>query len=220
MRREERDPMFPLIILAIALLALLVVGLVLFGYGLLTKGQSVPLSPTPTLVQVESSPDLELSPTLATTSTPNLNYGLSVGVIDQEPDCRFFTDVMVRLSEQYLKESIRVVPFDSAESLFNALGTNTINVTLCYTDPTHRSLLRQHVGHINMLANFYWQEGNQRLQVMIPAEYVVALPKEKPCLLDLWKSLRFSAENSVPTNVDDWIAKNQSEIMKWVDCQP
>ena len=220
MKKEDRDPMFPLTILATALLLLLLVGLVLLGYGALTKGEATPPNSTPTIGKIESSSVFPLSRTPSATRTPNLKYGLNIGVIDQKPSCRFFTEVMVRLSEQYLNETIHIVSFDSAESLFDALAADDVQLTLCYTDPTHRSFLRQHVGHINVLANSYWEDGVQGLQVIIHAEYVVALPKEKPCLLDLLKSLGFSAETPNTTDVDGWIADNQDRIATWVDCQP
>lgn len=219
MYEPKRPPYITIIIVSI---------IILVGFGIYTLAtqflaREAPFEPeasavitqviptaTPRLI---ATPHPTNTPTTVPTATP-APTSLRFGVLDRDDGCDGFNQVVMMAVAQM---NMRMVPvtFDNAESLYEALATQAIDLTLCFQDPTDRPFLTEHVGFLKTIDAPYFDDGEIRLQVMVNAANVVPLREEQPCLLHFLQAMTFNTKVDQP---ETWLTENQTEILEWRNC--
>lgn len=193
----------------------------------------VELQPTPTNAAsaptvVAAAPTATPAPAGTATATtapaqPTPSADLVLGVSQEHPECRFFTDVFRQISQEKLGLTVATVDFPESAPMYEALAKRqeqrTVDLTLCFADPNDRSYLREYFGFIRNLGDIYWRNDKIRLQIMTNSGLLADLEKNQTCLYRLLKNLNFEG-NDLPTqDAAQWIADNSALVEQWASCQ-
>lgn len=186
---------------------------------------AVGASATATPAAVAEAPTATESAATATTvaAPPTPTADLVLGVTEEHPECRFFTSVFQQIGQEKLGLTIDVVDFVEDIPMYEALADRqnqrTIDMTLCFADPTDRPFLREYFGFVRSLGDIYWRNDEIRLQIMTNSGLLADLENNQTCLYRLLKNLHFEGNELPAQDPAQWVADNDALATQWASCE-
>lgn len=186
-----------------------------------------PLLPTLTLTvalptSTEPPPTATIAPTIVTTDTATPTVvtpaDLAIGFVRRDRDCTVMTEIAAQLLRDQFMLTVATQLFDSPVQLFDALAAQQVDLTLCYTDPEDRSLMRTRLGLIRQIGGQHYSGDGYKLQIWANGNSRATLRDDHRCVLDFLEKIDFTAQNPQGQDPATWLQNNQSVVDGWLTC--
>ena len=186
---------------------------------------SVPLTPTVPLPTATPLAPLVVDDATLTTTVPLTDpvigvtsVDLRIGYAQREGDCTVMTEIVAQLIREHFSLTVATQLLDSPVQLFEALAAQQVDITLCYTDPEDRSLMRTRLGLIRQIGGQYYVGDGYKLQIWANGNSKAILRDKDRCVIDFLEKIDFTAQNPQGQDPATWLQNNQSVVDGWLRC--
>ena len=251
MSNYRQDPTLFFMMVAVLLLTLVLVVLGLIGFTVMRSGQQSPEPGTEQVFTVASTSEPVATqvpaPTIAATAVPAVeptavptaeptatsvpptatpeptpSPDLVLGTANRALDCQLMTDVVMTVLADEMDLMVEQRAYDSADTLFESLANQEIDITLCFVDPDDRGQIAgedgERLGFIRQIGSHYWDSGDGKLQIWANGSSKATVRELHPCALQFLESIGLPDGALEISDSAEWLSENQVEVRSWIDC--
>lgn len=182
-------------------------------------------APTPTPQPIVPPTPLPPVPTSTATALPNpptstvaAPVDLRIGYVQRARDCTAMTEIITLFLQERFGLTVVTQQFADPTTLFNALAAQEVDITLCYTDPEDRTLMRDHLGLIRQIGVQHFVGDGYKLQIWANGNSKATLRNDRRCVLDFLEKVDFTGQDPQGEAAAIWLQKQQALVTSWSTC--
>ena len=143
---------------------------------------------------------------------------LRMGYVDRGNDCPYMSEISAALLKNRYQTNIEMHSFSSPLALFDALATQQIDLTMCFTDPDDRPLMRERLGMIRQLGIQHYVGDGYKLQVWANGTSKAEMKSDRACLHNFFEKVDFTTLSLNERDLQNWLQQNAGTVDVWLDC--